>query len=1502
MAGALEIAKRALDELGFFSKALEEAKGAKMKSGTPQQWVNTLRKQGVKPAELEATGFNGLLMEQPNAQMAKDDVVKFLTDNRVKLAEPTGRKIDTDKLYYARGETKAAAEEAQREWTRAVASQSPDRDAIYERYMQAIEAREAADRAYYEAVDSASNTKFDKYTLPGGTNYAESRLTLEPRTLSNEERIAAAEKFAAANGIHLAEGVPPEMRTQILGRYMPAAQAQPLYRGSHWDEPDVLAHYRTKDRIGPNGERVLHVDEVQSDWAQAGRDQGFIDPKAEQQRRELRKQLNDATSARNGAHRTLTEYLKANHPEPSFDPFSQKVYGSEADRLWEARLKAMDADPKVKELQDALRVAQDRYHPINEAFIDAQKRAAAGSVNPGPFVTDTKDWTDLTLKRALLKAEREGYDAIALTPGVEQADRYDLSDRVGRIEYVPDGGYLTVRGTGIGTLHDQAGVKPEDLPGIIGKDNAERLLASKVQNEWATGHVLEPDDMTWGGEGMKAFYDRIVPERLNKLARQLDPEAALESMPAGRRLGLDYGDEGNRSPVRRVYAQTDMADAQAGNIDTFSREFPTLDEAEDYVQAHHWPRGGEIPQLPMLRLTPRMKEQLKQGLPLFVGAPAVAGGALSALDRQQAPAGNEFARGGSVQAQREGERVSARAMLRPEDRYLETEPNRYLSPKYDATVAGRPVGGESLVDLLEERGRVKGFADGGEADWGGWDNSGMSVDPWGGNVGQAIADAQSQIGSMEAAYGGGGDQSGMITDPNDPAAQYEPGMVAFNPEQSYADWSADYYGGSPAADLPASVVPDATAAGNFGMFGMDVAAPLSAGLPSIGAPSAMASTSQPAQQSSGVSFEGDLPTETTMSELASLSMPMEAPYAEPTEFSRDRDPYAEAMGPVGSGQLGFSGFVGSDAPPAASPYEVPGYIGAQPSIPGAAPMGWDDPVPDVQGVPSMAAFGVTPYGGAPLGPMSQKDAFLADFMPGAVGASRATGIDSRIIGAQGAHESAWGAKPSGTNNQLGMKGPGTEVATHEYVNGQRVNMTDSFRDFASPSKQFEFYSELMNRPAFADVGRQKTYEGQIEALDESPYATDPRYGAKVDAIAQGINPGLYDLAIRDIGSQYGSMGRAMRENAVPEFGSYPGSTMAAPASSRAAAPSDMMTMVSYAPQDAMPDVIGSMMSSPTAAATTPSYGREFYEPNQIGSGLGYSPFGAAGTAAFGPAMGGINPQSGGMLGATPSGLPSFVANDMASSYDRMAFGQPIGSTFSGARSAPAQQDTINGRPVDDYGFAGPAVAADSPAPRAPGYENPPIDVRTLPEPAPLPPERPTELAAPDDGPASSPRSPSMNERIAGWMGGTDRRNVDPLTRQVYDPVTGYTYPVDPINTGRAIDMVTGLIPGFGLVNGVSRLLGGPSVGGVMAQGAPGGWDALTAADGSDRSFGGSGADNRQAYYSAPIPAPAPLPPTSADKPMTNDEMLAYLRRRYLGEDADPKTYGMRAQRNYYSYE
>lgn len=98
-------------------------------------------------------------------------------------------------------------------------------------------------------------------------------------------------------------------------------------------------------------------------------------------------------------------------------------------------------------------------------------------------------------------------------------------------------------------------------------------------------------------------------------------------------------------------------------------------------------------------------------------------------------------------------------------------------------------------------------------------------------------------------------------------------------------------------------------------------------------------------------------------------------------------------------------------------------------------------------------------GAAPTSPPTavnisgSKAEFVNALLPAAIEESKRTGVDPRIIVAQAAQETGWGKNAPG-NNFFGIKshgkGGGQSLNTHEYVDGKRVNVKDSFRTFGSP--------------------------------------------------------------------------------------------------------------------------------------------------------------------------------------------------------------------------------------------------------------------------------------------------------------------------------------------------------------------------------------------------------------------------------------------------------------------
>ena len=160
--------------------------------------------------------------------------------------------------------------------------------------------------------------------------------------------------------------------------------------------------------------------------------------------------------------------------------------------------------------------------------------ARPGMVPDAPF---KQSWHELAFKRALRWATENGFDAVAWTLGQQQIERYDLSKQVEAISATRrDDGTFDVGAKPKGATGFEAiagRVKAAQLADHVGKD-----LAEKIVNQVERDGVYSGVDLRVGGEGMKAFYDRILVNFANKYgktwgARVGEAEIDVPSVPYG---------------------------------------------------------------------------------------------------------------------------------------------------------------------------------------------------------------------------------------------------------------------------------------------------------------------------------------------------------------------------------------------------------------------------------------------------------------------------------------------------------------------------------------------------------------------------------------------------------------------------------------------------------------------------------------------------------------------------------------------------------------------------------------------------------------------------------------------------------------------------------------------------------------------------------------------------------------------------------------------------------
>jgi len=270
------------------------------------------------------------------------------------------------------------------------------------------------------------------------------------------------------------------------------------FRGGHYKEPNVLVHVRFNERVDANGNRHLFFEEVQSDWHQKGRTQGYA-----------RIGLNAEETAR-------LQVLEAKR--------------GASDRLtWDEMINA-ELTPEQLDAGAGLTQAESGEY---RGLLNRSSSKFATGVPDAPF---KKTWPDLALKRMIHYAAENGFDRIAWTTGAQQAKRYDLSKHIEAVYATQHRPFMTYRADeisrsaarGAGStpvsydlqimLHGRRDrrvivVAENDLPAYVGKDLADKIIEQG-------GGQFRGLDLKVGGEGMKSFYDRRLVNSANKIGKK----------------------------------------------------------------------------------------------------------------------------------------------------------------------------------------------------------------------------------------------------------------------------------------------------------------------------------------------------------------------------------------------------------------------------------------------------------------------------------------------------------------------------------------------------------------------------------------------------------------------------------------------------------------------------------------------------------------------------------------------------------------------------------------------------------------------------------------------------------------------------------------------------------------------------------------------------------------------------------------------------------------------
>lgn len=520
------------DASPFFSalgRAADQMKQA-MKGNDALKFLSG--RPGVKAAEFKWTGLDEFLKDK--AKVTPQEVQDYLAKNEVKVEEVTKGVQNMPKklVQWKRGHNVVQIDSA-------VSVESPE--SLYAKDVEKglakwvdeneeeISKEEALKRAtaiqkYYTKIDNGdANPQYAGYQTPGGANYREFLLTLPDRSGERAAELQAqkAEIEKEYPGDSL-DSMPDwvserylKISRELTGIYKTDDSGRGAFRSGHFTEKNIVVHVRVNDRM-VNGKKVLFVEEIQSDWAQKGRREGFADAKTKMP-------------------------LKATYNSEGYWEIT-----SDGKFITNVMEHDLPADASGTETAEDL------------AIREAERRVSTwenvNKVPSAPFIGKTEDWTALALKSIFHKAASEGYDSVAWTTGEMQNERYDLSKQINELKWYRDGdGYrITAKKDGA-ILVQKSGLSENQLADTIGKDIADKIVASTEQNG-----VMSGIDLKVGGKGMIDFYDKIVPNVAKDVAKKFGAKVGTTELSSKNRVkyvnpdGTEvYAGEGAEPGARR---------------------------------------------------------------------------------------------------------------------------------------------------------------------------------------------------------------------------------------------------------------------------------------------------------------------------------------------------------------------------------------------------------------------------------------------------------------------------------------------------------------------------------------------------------------------------------------------------------------------------------------------------------------------------------------------------------------------------------------------------------------------------------------------------------------------------------------------------------------------------------------------------------------------------------------------------------------------------------------
>lgn len=488
-----------------FYSAMERAfRAAKMEKMPAEQWKSWLGKydkqgnyisniKGVKSEEVLWTGINEWLDAQ-DGRVTKEQILTWIAGNRVHVNDimlTSYGRPDAEDVPVA--EIKEPDAEDMRSYINDKMDEAMDNgEEMDDEYLSLDDMSEAELRDYIaqnfgwqnflyqhrrdmERFQRGRVSKMTKpkhgdgsLVLPGGKSYAE--LVLFDPTI---------EEYNKTDDVHFGD----------------------VSKGK------AIGWLRMNERKDTQGNTVLFLEEIQSQRAQHGREDGFAKEKGQVARRQsIKEKIFDLEEQ--------WDEIDSDLMDIEFSPEEQSA-----------------KENKQAELKKEIKALQKEMSEIEDA------------VPLAPFVSETRSWTALLLKRAIAYAQSRGIDRIVWTTGEQQNERYKFPGD--ELVYVKEKGgdkftlSIMRKGKEIRTVND---IPASKLSAYVGARAAERIGAGEgvqLDNEIEFSGSLKGDDLAVMEANLQPFYNQTVPSVAKEILKGFDGSVEVMTVEGtGQQLGF----------------------------------------------------------------------------------------------------------------------------------------------------------------------------------------------------------------------------------------------------------------------------------------------------------------------------------------------------------------------------------------------------------------------------------------------------------------------------------------------------------------------------------------------------------------------------------------------------------------------------------------------------------------------------------------------------------------------------------------------------------------------------------------------------------------------------------------------------------------------------------------------------------------------------------------------------------------------------------------------------